>query len=138
MAFIDDLARLPVHTRQANATGFLPPFTRMAGHLLFVLADCATEEGHRVLTDDEALNELQHAKDHWAARRTDTPLSTATTEVLGHLDSALTSAIAEFAGWDRDTKIRNLRDLGNRVASLTAVLDRELIGFRDSDAGIAL
>jgi len=139
MTFATDLAKVPFTATQQNAVGFLPPLMRAAGHLLFVLADCAVAEGDtRPLTDDEVAGELKHAKEHWDAIVLDEALSAGTRETLGFIGKCITSANKEFGTWDRDAKIRNLRDLGNRIAGVTATLDRELVGLRGSDPGLTL
>lgn len=138
MSFATDIAAIPLTARQTDAKGFLPPIIRATGHLLFVLADAATEEGHRILTDDEALEELTHAKGHWDAITTNEAISTPTKTLITAFGKAVSSAITEFPDWDRNARITNLRDLGNRAAGISAALDRELVGLRDSDAGLSL
>lgn len=137
MTFATDLALLPFAPAKPEATGFLPPIARALGHLLFVLEHVAAERTP-ALPDDELLGELTHARDHWNVLDANGTLSAATLQTSNHVAAALTSAVDEFNGWDHDTRIRNLRDLAHRLVAFTVVLDRELLGLRNSDAGHAL
>jgi hypothetical protein len=136
MTFAEDLARLPVAANTPEASGFLPPIFRASGHLLFVLGQAADEEIE--LTEEneaELISELRHAKGHWDAINANDALSAAAVAHLGNFGAALDSAIAEFTRWDRPTKLRNTRDLANRIVSYAATLDRELVGLPASSAG---
>lgn len=137
MTFAEDLARLPYEAREQDAKGFLPPIARAVTHLTFVLAH-ENEEGVRHIEDDEALNELTHAQLHWQAIAGKENLSATSREHVENYGTAIDSAVAEFAEWDHDTRISNLRDLANRGAGLMAVLDRELVGLKGSDPGFSL
>lgn len=137
MTFATDLARLPYEAREQDAKGFLPPIARAVTHLTFVLAH-ENEEGVRHIEDDEALDELKHAQLHWQAITGTENLSAASHQHVDNYGTALNSAITEFADWDHDTRISNLRDLAHRGAALMAVLDRELVGLKGSDPGFSL
>lgn len=139
MAFTDDLAALPIQSNTQDAKGFLPPILRAAGHLLFVLGNAADETIE--LTEEnetELLDELVHAKGHWDAITRNDAISTEATARLDAFGTAFTSAITEFGGWDRQAKLRNTRDLANRIVSFAAAMDRELVGLTDSSAGTVL
>ena len=139
MAFTDDLAALPIQSTTQEATGFLPPILRAAGHLLFILGQAADDEIELTTENEtELLDELTHAKGHWDAITRNEALSTEATTRLDAFGTAFTSAIAEFPTWDRPTKLRNSRDLANRIVSFAAALDRELVGLTNSSAGTAL
>lgn len=106
------------------------------GHLLFVTATMAgTTEWEQLLSEEDALNELKHAKGHWDVVLTTENLSVATTTALGNINKALASAIVEYPTWDRDQRANNLRDLINRIVAFSGTLDREAFGIRDSDPG---
>lgn len=136
MTFIEDLGRLPIAANTPEATGFLPPILRASGHLLFVLGQAADEEIELTPENEaELLSELQHAKGHWDAINANDALSAAAVAHLGNFGTAIDSAIAEFGTWDRPTKLRNTRDLANRIVSYAATLDRELVGITNSSAG---
>jgi hypothetical protein len=136
MAFADTLRTLPFTPQTPNGRGFIPPMLRASVHTLF-LAACLADENVTVSTE-EALDELRHAQTHWTARTDTTAVSTATRERATTIQTALTEAIAEFEGWDENTRINNIRDLGHRIAQFTADLDREVVGLTDSDAGTSL
>lgn len=138
MAFVDDIAAIPYNPRGTDAAGFLAPMFRTIGHLLMVLNITADEELRDQTDEGILLTELRDAAAHWNAINGGQALSTATGTTVGAFGLALDSAIAEFADWDENTRIRNIRDLANRTASLAAILDRELVGLPDSDPGYTL
>jgi len=136
VTFATDIAALPFAPAQPEAVGLLPPIARTLGHLMFVLEHVAAERN--ALTEDELLAELTHARSHWDAINTNEALSFATTAELNKVGAAIRSAAREYGGWDRDNRIRNLRDLSNRIVGFTVALDRELVGSRVSDPGFNL
>lgn len=136
MAFADAIAALPHHAAQPQATGFLPPLLRAQGHLMLVLVQVADEEA--TPNEDELLTELKDAKEHWDAANSGDALSDATAAAITGYSAALASAIEEFPGWESKDRIKNVRDLASRAASLAVVLDRELVGLTTSDAGYNL
>ena len=136
MAFTDTIRALPFTPRTANASGFIPPMLRAMGHILYVLGCLADEAVPK--TDEEVLNELRHAQEHWNARATTEAVSTPTRDRAASIGTALTEAIEEYPGWETDARINNLRDLAHRLIQYGADLDRELVGIRDSDPGTSL
>jgi hypothetical protein len=132
MTFATDIAAIPYAPTQAEPKGFLPPLARTLGHLMFTLEAIAAE---REIPEDELLGELTHARDHWNALDHGGSLSAPTATTITAISKALGSAVEEFGEWDKDQRVRNVRDLGNRVAGYTAALDRELLGLRGSDPG---
>lgn len=139
MTFATELAKLPSHATKKDAEGFLPPIARTTGHLLFVLANLALPEGAaRVLQDDEILGELEHANEHWGALDHNNALSATADTHVKNFGKALRDAYDEFPNWSAEDRVRNIRDLANRLTSLTVVLDRELVGRTGSDAGYTL
>lgn len=136
MTFATNLAELPNAARQPDASGFLPPIFRAAGHLLFVLAATAGDE--QAISEEEALTELRHAAGHWDAIDGLESLSETSAAIVQRFGVTLADAIAEWTDWNADQRTRNIRDLSNRVASFAVSLDRELVGLRNSDAGTRL
>lgn len=132
MTFATDIAAIPYAPAQAEAKGFLPPFARTLGHLMFTLEAIAAE---REIPEAELLNELTEARKHWNALDHGGALSAPTAATITQLNKAFASAVKEFPDWTKDQRVRNIRDLGNRVAGYTAALDRELLGLRGSDPG---
>lgn len=136
MAFTETMAQLPYTPRTQQASGFIPPLLRAMGHILYllgVLSDDKTE-----VSDEEAVTELTHAREHWNARAETSAVSAAAVERAALIRTALNEAVAEFTGWNADQRTANLRDLNNRILQYTADLDRELVGIRDSDPGSSL
>lgn len=136
MSFADSIALLPFTARGTNAAGFLPPIFRAMGHLLLVVAITADPTDETPLT--ELGQELRDAKDHWDAINHNQALSAGMAQHLVSFGHALNDAEAEFSDWTPEVRTRNIRDLANRAAGLAALLDRELIGLRDSDPGYQL
>lgn len=136
MAFSDTIRTLPFGARTPNGSGFLPPMVRTMGHILY-LTGCLADENVTV-TDEEAHTELNHAVEHWNARALTESVSTATTQRSADIGTALQEARAEFASWDAETRINNLRDLSHRILQYSADLDRELVGIPNSDPGSSL
>jgi hypothetical protein len=141
MTFAEELTKIPYNPRIPEATGFLPPIARATGHVMLALAVVASEvEGaERLMSDDDLLVEVNAANGHWAVITTDneTLSTTAKTHIFTY-GKALDAVAKEWTTWDHDTRIRNLRDLANRLAALTVLLDRELVGLTTSDAGFNL
>lgn len=136
MAFTDTIRSLPYAARSINASGYLPPMLRAMGHILY-LTGCLADENVTV-TDEEALNELQQAEDHWLARAATPATSTTINEHTTALATAFAEAISEYTEWPEDRRVQNLRDLANRVVALSCALDRELLGLTGSDPGSSL
>jgi hypothetical protein len=136
MAFVDTIRSLTYAPRTPNASGFLPPLLRAMGHIMFL--DACLADPDVTVTEENALEELRHAETHWNARATTTAISTATANKSAAIGIAITEAIAEYPGWDENTRIGNLRDLTHRIVQYAADCDRELVGLRDSDAGTTL
>lgn len=136
MAFRDTLRTLPYTPTTPNGRGFLGPVGRTAVHIGF-LASAIADEDVTVTTED-ALTELGHAREHWAARTISEAMSTAARERAETITTALDEAIAEYGDWTDEDRANNLRDFDQRIAQLWADLDREFLGLRDSDAGTSM
>ena len=137
MAFADSIKNLPFEAKQPNAKGILPPIIRAIGHIVFVAA-CVSDE-KVAITNDEAKAELTHAKEHWDAIAAGNPnLSDASRTALVFFGITLGDALNEFDEWDDKGRVKNLKDLAQRAAALSAAFDREFIGILDSDPGLSL
>lgn len=137
MTFTEALAAVPLTTRGTDATGFLPPIVRAQGHLGLVLAVVADEDDAS-MTDEQLLDELQQARNHWSAIMVPEAVSSTARQSIENLGDLIDATNGEWAGWEREDRVKNLRDVANRVVAFTAALDRELVGLTDSDAGSQL
>jgi hypothetical protein len=136
MAYADTIRSLPYAPRTPNASGFVPPMIRAMGHILY-LTGCLADENITV-TDDQALNELRAALEHWDARSETNAVSTATLARATTIQEALTLAIEEYGSWEERNRLQNVRNLANRIIAYTCDLDRELLGLTGSDPGSSL
>ena len=136
MAFNDTIQGLTFNGRTPNGTGFLPPRWRAMGHVIHLMG-MLNEENVEV-TEGDAIAELQEANTHWASALDTEAVSTATRDYARGVGTAIFEAIEEYPGWTEEQRINNLRNLDQRMAQFTALLDRELVGIRDSDPGTAL
>lgn len=138
--------QLPFAPRGQNAVGLLTCLTRAVGHIgIVAIATAHMNSGTEaaelptpLLSDDEVVNEITHAKEHWDVHTTPGSISTATAAKLDTFDGLLTTAAAEFADWDTRTRADNARTLYNAAAALATDLDRDLVGIRNSDPGSSL
>lgn len=127
---------IPFTPETQTGRGFLPPLLRGLNHILFLLA-CLADDTIEV-TNEQAINELTQAQDHWNAIEFTTNLSTAATAYVGAFQQTLRTIITDYHGWTNDVAISNLRDFTHRSMALAAFLDRELIGITNSDPGSTL
>lgn len=136
MAFQDTILGLAFTGRSPDGQGFLPPRWRSFGHITHLLG--MLNEDAVTVTPDDAIQELTEASRHWGAGQEPEAVSTATRDYAARLHTAIDEAILEYNGWTEEQRINNIRNLNQRIAQFTALLDRELVGLRDSDPGIAL
>lgn len=136
MAFADTIRTLPFTPRTPLASGFVPPMLRASFHILLLLSYHAEEKLE--VTDEEALRELGHARDHWIAKATPPSISSGAAARALTIGTAIEEASAEWSQWTPEQRTTNLRDLSNRILQNAADLDRELVGIRDSDPGSIL
>ena len=134
--FEETIKELPFNPRTTTGSGFLPPIFRASMHLLYLLA-CHADEAIEV-TDEQAIDTLKQAQEHWNARTTPPSISTGCATRAATISTAIGEAITEYPTWNTDAKTSNIRDLCHRIAQLAADLDRELTGIRDSDPGRTL
>lgn len=141
--FIATLTSIPYVPRQVMARGIVAPILRATGHLLFVYAVLSLpEDSQTILTEEEQINELLHAKEHTDIS-TLTDLQTLSTAVQGQIatfSEGVHVLHAEYPAWTRDERQAALLAITNRAAGLGVVLDRELAGVPAdrSDPGSSL
>ncbi len=137
MAYNDIIKQIPFEAKQKDAKGILPPIIRAISHIVYVAALTADED--RDFNSAEAKTELEHAHEHWnAIAAGNENLSDGTRTNLVIYGLALRAAIDEYDEWDHATRIKSIKDLAQRVAAMSATLDREFVGLTDSDAGTSL
>lgn len=133
--------------KTSEGRGFLPPFLRGLGHLLYALgiADEELPKTKSATADKKATDAVKKVKDEITAAMghldkieiTDA-FSSVARDQLVVFSSTLGALNKEFEGWDRDAQVNNLTSLVNKAFGITAMLDRELIGLRTSDPGSSL
>lgn len=136
MSFSDTINTLPFAPRTQHGSGFLPPILRAATHVIYLLG-CINDERVEV-APEEALAELNAAREHFGARVQTQNISTVAIASADTLASALVEAVAEYPDWTAEQATTNLRNLANRIMQFAASLDRELVGLRESDPGSTL
>jgi hypothetical protein len=139
MAFREQIALIPFHSTQREATGILAPLVRSMGHVLYACA--ALADGGYTIEENEVQYELNHAASHLSTSLEQVhraPLSQRGKDLILHYVEAVHNARDEFPAWNTDDRISNLKDLANRAAALAAFLDAECIGLRDSQPGSSL
>jgi len=144
--FADLNIKLLYAPKTSEGKGFLPPFLRALTHVTYALGisedelpkiknGSATEDKKIKETMAKVKDELTAAYSHFEkVEVTDAFSSEAQTQLITY-KKVLNAAMAEFEDWDRDTKITNLTSLVHKLVGISAMLDRELIGLRDSDPG---
>lgn len=137
MAFADTISGIPFTPSTSNGRGFLPPLVRLEGHLLYLLGRL-TDTPTRRPTDNQIREEFDSIRPHLESFSLPVYFTQATKDRVNNFLTAFNEMDAEIGDWDYDTKIANLRMLANRGVDLLPVLDREVLGIRDSDAGQAL
>src|ERR1041385_8521320 len=132
--------------KTSEGKGFLPPLLRSAMHITYALGiaedelpktktGSAAEDKKIKETMTKVKDELTAAMTHFDKVEVTDAFSTVAKDQLRTFHKALNAHNAEFDSWDRDTQINNLTSLINKLVGISAMLDRELIGLRDSDPG---
>ena len=134
MSFSETISQLPFTPATDHGRGFLPPFMRAGGHLLYLLGRL-TDTPTRRPTDNQIRQELDSMNLHFTSFVVPEYMSEQARTHVSNFQSALTALNTEIEEWDMDTKVSNLLQLSNRLLQLMAFLDREALGLRDSDAG---
>jgi hypothetical protein len=134
--------------KTSEGKGFLPPLLRAIGHLLYALgiadddlpkkATTAADKKTAAEVITMVKEEITSSIKHFEKVEISDNFSTIAKDQLVVFNQALNALAKEFDGWDRDTQINNLTSLVNKVMGISAMLDRELIGLRDSDPGSSL
>ena len=137
MTFAEALDAVPLNAQGPDPIGFLPPILRAQGHMAFVLAVVADEDDTS-MTDAQLFEELEHARLHWAAIATTENISATARQSISNLADLFNGLHDEWGAWERADRVKNLRDVANRIVGFGATLDRELIGLTGSDAGTQL
>lgn len=136
--------KIVYNPKTTEGRGFLPPLLRTFVHLAYGLgiADDALPKDAADKKNAEILKmvkeEITGALSHCDKVEISDNFSTVAQEQLKTFLKAIKALDSEFDGWDRDTKIKNLQTLHNKGFGISAMLDRELIGLRNSDAGSSL
>ncbi len=135
--FAENILALPFNPTTENGKGFLPALMRASGHFLYLLGRLSDTPTRRP-TDIQIREEIDSIKLHLTDFEVPDFLSEQAKTYVGAFSNSFTSLDTEIAEWDSDTRIANLRSLANRTIQLTAFLDREILGMRDSDPGQSL
>jgi len=138
MAFADRLNEIPFVPSGQQATGFLPPFIRMLGHMMYVVAILGNDAIEH--EDAEIQQELAAAAEHWGHRDPEAAsrISTRTAAYCTSIDTLLTEAARDYNAWNPATRVTNFTGLTNRIAAFAAELDHELLGLPGSNPGRAM
>lgn len=136
-------AEIGYNPKTSEGTGFLPPLLRTLAHLAYALGiteDVPKDANATVLKEvaDKTQQEIKDAMTHLDKVEISENFSSIAQTQLKTFSKALAALNAEFSGWDRDTQVANLTTLIHRSFGISAMLDRELIGLRNSDAGSSL
>ncbi len=135
MATFDEaIVQLPYNPVTESGRGFLPPFSRAVGHILYLLGRLSDTPTRRP-TDNQIRQEIDSIKVHFGGFFVPDYLSEQAKTHVMNWRIAFDALDTEIAGWDGDTRIANLQKLQNRTIQLFAFLDREVLGLRDSDPG---
>lgn len=142
--FADLNTKLVYTPKTAEGKGFLPPLMRALTHITYALGlsddDLPKTKAEKNYDAIEKMikEEIDEAIKHFdkveIPDSTDIFSSIATDQVKTY-HKALKALSAEFSDWDKDTKVNNLTSLVHKLMGICAMLDRELVGLRDSDPG---
>jgi len=130
--------KLPYSPTTQNGRGFLPPFLRALGHLLYGLGRAEESKGKDKDTFSFLEGEVKDAIEHLGNVEVNSAFSKTTQDQLLVLNQAMTAYQKEYAAWTEEDKIGNLKSLVNKAMGVASNLDRELAGIRNSDPGSAL
>lgn len=127
--------------KTSEGSGFLPPLLRSLTHITYALGiaedelpkTSTTSKTNEVMKKVQA--EIEAAIGHFDKVEINDAFSQTATEQLKIFHKTLNALNKEFGDWDRDTQITNLTSLINKLLGVGAMLDRELLGMRDSDPG---
>lgn len=135
--------KIVYNPKTSEGSGFIPPLLRALTHLgyaLGILEDIPKDASATAKKEvaDKTQQEIKDCLTHLDKVEISDNFSSIAQEQLKTLSKAVNALNTEFAGWDRDTQISNLTNIIHRSFGITAMLDRELIGLRNSDPGSSL
>lgn len=134
--YFDELvARFPYNPVTDNGRGFLAPFARVLGHVLYLAGRYDDKNGP---TPEKARDELTGALSHWNNMTTELGFSEKAQEEVRLIGQILEHAAAQIDSWSKDDGLKNTQKIANRLAQFAANLDREVLGIPNSDAGYIL
>lgn len=142
--FTVSLEKIVYNPKTSEGKGFLPPLLRTLVHLAYGLGiaddelpkDAADKKNDVVIK--KVKEEITEAINHCNQVEISKNFSTVGQDQMKAFLETLNALNAEFETWDRDTKVNNIQSLFNKGFGIMAMLDRELIGLRDSDPGSSL
>ncbi len=124
--------------KSSEGKGFLPPLLRALTHLTYALGLTEEDTSKDKAAADKVQEEIKGAISHLEKVEIGDTFSSVAKEQLKIFAKALHALNAEYLGWDQTTKVSNLTTLIHRSFGISAMLDRELIGLRNSDPGSSL
>lgn len=137
MSFEENIQKISFIPQTENGRGFLPPILRISGHFLYLLGRLSDTPTRRP-TENQIRQELDAVSNHLTDFTIPTFLSQTSKDILYAMLSAQEDLKAEFFSWNEEAQISNLRSLANRLVEVLVLLDREVLGLRDSDSGASL
>lgn len=135
--FAEIIDRFPYNPSTDEGRGFLPLVSRSIGHILYLVGrydDTAKSKP----TKARAKEEIDGALSHWSKLNTEIGFSAKASNEISIITDALNLASIQIEDWEDASVLENTQKLVNRMIQLTANLDREVLGIRDSDAGLSL
>lgn len=138
VSFADTISKIPYTPATEEGKGFLPLVSRSIGHILYLIGrydDTAKSKP----TKARAKEEIDGALTHWSNLDLEkASFSSKSTEEIQIIGTSLHLASEQIESWEDKDVLLNIQKLVNRMVQLMANLDREVLGIRDSDAGINL
>ena len=132
--FEEAIATIPFTPSTEQGRGYLPPFMRAGGHLLYLLGRLSDTPTRRP-TDNQVRSELDSLKLHFDNFIVPDYMSNRAKELTQNWRNAFDALDTEILGWEQDTRITNLQMLENRLMAVVSFMDREILGIQNSDPG---
>lgn len=127
---------IPVFNTTEHGKGFLPPFFKAAGHLLY-LAGRQAESATRKPNDVDIQDELESCLKHLDNVNVE-GVTPRVAEAVFTIRAMVEHTQKEYRLWEAKERDKNFIKMAHIASLVMPVLDRELLGYRDSDAGILL
>lgn len=134
--YLEEITRIPFEATTISGTGLLGQLNRVTGHVLYIMGRLLDPASRRP-TENQILEEVSSIREHMVSFVIPDYLSKRSVEYLEYLVNSLTRLESEFAGWDEETRVSNLKILCNRIAFISSMLDRDALGI-SSDPGRSL